>query len=453
MSNNTLSSLAVTKIIEEVPRSEDRQIVESIFLKIDANQQRLPEAFLPSGQQYLDETGDLLSIFSEGLSHDQVVARLNDAIQQLDSVLSEALDQIAAKIRPLEATYQQLYSFFTNAESVEGDQALPAFHILNGDSRVMQHPEKSTTFAILKRFLEECNDRFQPQRTICTLVLPAFLDDSMGLQTKLEDECLKRGVLLVSSLMDDRSIEQILEKYRQQGGAYEFLVRSEQRAAVHVVTADYLKMRKPHYYENSLESADDGLYIPASLAFAGAMVRTDKIAGISQGPLGYQYGQIQGAMGSRFDPTVTEAGQLALKSQVVPIIRNDNGRLCFYGARPLAQQRRGPYKFFSTVRIVQFVERLTKTFLLGATFQRFDPEVVDEVIDKPLRRELERQKRLGTIQEYDLDIRRPHELLMAGIVPVTLKILPTGPIERFQLDIRVPLDAASMEVSVKPLTP
>src|SRR6202044_2337515 len=103
----------------------------------------------------------------------------------------------------------------------------------------------------------------------CNVVIPGFVEQSV--QQMLEEYAEKWGALLVSDLNDHKTVKEVNVQFREKG-SYEFLKRAETQASAHVVLVGWLRMRERHSFENL--DGDDGLYVPPSLIFAGAIART-----------------------------------------------------------------------------------------------------------------------------------------------------------------------------------
>src|SRR5262249_41207883 len=153
------------------------------------------------------------------------------------------------------------------------------------------------------------------------------------------------------------------------------------QASAHVVLVGWLRGRERYAFEDL--KGDDGLYIPPSLVFAGAIARTDEVSGMRQGPIGTRFGQISGSDKCRIEPRMSQMEDLSMNKQVIPIIRDANNRLCFYGCRTLADDPYGVYKFFTSYRIIRHIERQAGQVLRDVAGLVLDRSTVDESVDKP----------------------------------------------------------------------
>jgi hypothetical protein len=182
----------------------------------------------------------------------------------------------------------------------------------------------------------------------------------------------------------------------------------------------------------------DDLYGPPSLVFAGAIARADDSQGMAQGPVGSRFGQIAGSEKCRVEPLIGEMEHLSMVRQLIPIIRDADNHLCFFGCRTQAEDEYGVLKFFTSYRILRYIERCCRHYLLQVAGQVLTRDFMDEQIEKPLRRMLEEQKEQGTILDYRLDVDKDSQKRMQGICDISLEVMPTGPAETFVLKIDVP---------------
>ena len=198
-----------------------------------------------------------------------------------------------------------------------------------------------------------------------------------------------------------------------------------------------LLLRPAHWFEKNVEGGD-ALYVPPSLVFAGAVARADDQTGIAQGPVGSRFGQIAGASSSRIEPLIGEMEHLSMERQLIPIIRDADNHLCFFGCRTQADDPNGVLKFFTSYRILRYLERCCRHYLLQVAGQVLTRDFMDEQIEKPLKRLLDEQVEQGTLSGYDLFVDKDSQKRMQGICDITLNVMPTGPAETFVLKIDVP---------------
>ena len=199
-----------------------------------------------------------------------------------------------------------------------------------------------------------------------------------------------------------------------------------------------LKLRDAHWFEKNINDEED-LYAPASLIFAGALARTDRARdSVVQGPVGSKFGQIKGIEKARIECMISQMELLSQEMQVIPIIRDADNHLCFYGCRSLADDQYGVYKFFTAYRVLSYLERTIANRLREVAGQVLTREFMDEEVEKPIRRLLEQQKSQGTILHYDLFVDKDSNKRMQGICDIRLEVMPTGPAEVFRVKIDVP---------------
>src|SRR5208337_424438 len=187
--------------------------------------------------------------------------------------------------------------------------------------------------AAIENFCRKRNDNFNFRDDICNLIVPGYIPQTV--REKLEDVATSWGMLLITDIDDEKSFKNV-ERNFLPGGKYEFMKRPEERAASDVVTMGYLQLRPKHWFEKNIDGGDD-LYGPPSLVFAGAIARSDEGQGLAQGPVGSRFGQIAGSEKARIEPLIGEMEHLSMERQLVPIIRDADNHLCFFGCRTQAE--------------------------------------------------------------------------------------------------------------------
>jgi len=413
----------------------------------------LQDIFADLHPAFIDESRDLTSIFTsqtaseflsqltnfeallgENDSYESTVNKMQNQIDQAESIRDQLLDQVFQQIRPIERSYRELMLFFENSKVPDGKVRRPVeLYVLSADPKAMKDVF-SMSVAAVDNFVRKRNDNFNFRDDICNLVVPGFVPQAV--REKFEDIANTWGMLLVSDLDDEKTFKNI-ERNFLPGGKYEFMKRPEDRAAADVVTMGYLQLRPAHWFEKSVDGGDD-LYGPPSVVFAGAIARSDDSQGIAQGPVGSRFGQISGSEKCRVEPLIGEMEHLSMERQLIPIIRDADNHLAFFGCRTQADDPYGVLKFFTSYRILRYLERCCRHYLLQVAGQVLTRDFMDEQIEKPLRRLLDEQVEQGTILGYDLTVDKDSNKRMQGICDITLSVMPTGPAETFILKIDVP---------------
>jgi hypothetical protein len=417
----------VRKVLDEIfvaihPRlGEQKTSIETIFTPETAN-------------EFLSRLTDFESLLAESDSYDETLQKFQRQIDQAEGVRDEVMEKLFEEISPLESTYRQIWLFFENSVVPDGKQRKPVeFFIYNADPQVMRNRESATLEAV-RRFVTNRNDNFNFRDDICILVVPGEIP--MMIREAFEEEAWKWGMLLITDLGDEESYKKVVDQFRP-GGRYEFLKRPEDQAASDVVMVGTLKLRDTHWFEK--ENDDDGLYAPASLVFAGAVARTDRARdSVVQGPIGTKFGRIKGVEKARIECLISQMELLSQEMQVIPIIRDADNHLCFYGCRSLADDKFGVYKFFTAYRVLAYLERAVSARLREIAGQVLTREFMDEEVERPILRLLEEQKSQGTILEYDLFVDKDYNKRMQGVCDIYLEVMPTGPAEVFRVKIDVP---------------
>ncbi|MDX2058520.1 MAG: hypothetical protein SFV24_12015 [Gemmatimonadales bacterium] len=393
-----------------------------------------------SAAQFLKRVTDFSSLLSTADSYDQALKKLDAQMKKLEATRDEVLAQIYEKIRPIERSYREVQLFFENAEVRDSQQRPPVeFFIFNADTKAITSDVNSSTVLAVDEFVQGRNDSFNFRQFICNLVVPGYVPDNV--RKRFEDMANKWGMLLIGDLKDEPSFKALSDQFRTDGGAYEFLKRPEDRAAADVVIAGYVKLREKHWFEKVDDDSDSAdLYGPSSLLFAGNLARTDRTTGggIAQGPVGMIFGQIRGAEKARVEPRISQMEHLSMERQVVSIIRNEDNQLCFVGSRTQAEDPKGVLKFFTSYRVLRYLERRIAVYLRRVAEQRLTRDLVKEQVRNPIEEFLEDELKKGTIYKYNMDIDMDEDKFAQGVLDIKLEVLPVGPAETFELKIDTP---------------
>jgi len=389
-----------------------------------------------SANEFLTQLTDFEALLSEEDDFKQTVEKIQAQIDEAEAMRDQLLAAVFDEIRPIERSYRELMLFFENSKVPDGKVRKPVeLFIFNGDASKMEDVF-AMGVASVENFVRNRNDNFNFRDDICNLVIPGSIKQSV--REKFEDIANAYGMLLMTDLDDETSFKNI-ERQFLPGGKYEFMKRPEDRAAADVVLAGYLQLRQSHWFEKDKKGeVTDGLWGPPSLVFAGAVARADDGAGIAQGPVGSRFGQISGAEKCRVEPLISEMEHLSMERQLIPIIRDADNHLCFFGCRTQAEDPYGVLKFFTSYRILRYLERCCRHYLLQVAGQTLTRNFMDEQIEKPLRRLLDEQVREGTILGYDLFVDKDSNKRMQGICDINMNVMPTGPGETFVLKIDTP---------------
>jgi hypothetical protein len=424
---------------EILGESAARDLLQDIFADLHPGfideSREITSIFTPqSATEFLSQLTNFEKLLEESDTYDITVKKMQGQIDQAEGIRDEVLAQIFQQIRPIERSYRQLMLFFENSKVPDGKVRKPVeLFVLNADAKAMKDVF-SMSVAAIDNFVRKRNDNFNFRDDICNLVIPGFIPQ--GVREKFEDIANSWGMLMINDLDDEKSFKNV-ERNFLPGGKYEFLKRPEDRAAADVVTMGYLQLRPAHWFEKGVEGGDD-LYGPPSLIFAGAIARADDAQGIAQGPVGSRFGQVAGSEKCRVEPLIGEMEHLSMERQLVPIIRDADNHLCFFGCRTQADDPYGVLKFFTSYRILRYLERCCRHYLLQVAGQVLTRDFMDDQIEKPLRRLLDEQVQQGTILGYELNVDKDSNKRMQGICDITLSVMPTGPAETFVLKIDVP---------------
>lgn len=419
--------------------SPARELLQDIFADLHPGlideSRDISSIFTPqSARDFLGQLLDFEKLLSPEDSYEASVKKIQDQIDRAEGMRDQLLAQIFEQIRPLERSYRELMLFFENSKVPDGKVRKPVeLYIFNADAKAMKDVF-SMSVAAFENFVVKRNDNFNFRDDICNVVIPGYIPQPV--REKFEDIANAWGMLLIGDLDDEKSFKNV-ERNFLPGGKYEFMKRPEDRAAADVITMGYLQLRAAHWFEKGIDGGDD-LYGPPSLVFAGAVARADDAQGIAQGPVGSRFGQIGGSEKCRVEPLIGEMEHLSMERQLIPIIRDADNHLCFFGCRTQAEDPYGVLKFFTSYRILRYLERCCRHYLLQVAGQVLTRDFMDESIEKPLKRLLDEQVEQGTILGYDLFVDKDSNKRMQGICDINLNVMPTGPAETFVLKIDVP---------------
>ena len=419
--------------------SPARELLQDIFADLHpglTNEKRdLASIFsAQSAKEFLSQLTNFEQLISADDSYDQTVKKLQGQIDSAEGIRDQLLSQIFDQIRPLELSYRQIQLFFENSKVGDGKIRKPVeLFILNADPKAMQDIF-SMNIAALEHFIVQRNDNFNFRDDICNLVVPGYYPQPI--REKFEQIANAWGMLLIGDLDDETSFKNV-ERNFLPGGKYEFLKRPEDQAAADVCLMGYLQVRAAHWFEKNSD-VSDGLYSPPSMVFAGAVARADDAQGMAQGPVGSRFGRVNGPAKARIEPLIGQMEHLSMERQLIPIIRDADNHLCFYGCRTQADDPYGVLKFFTSYRILRYLERCCRHYLLQVAGQVLTRDFMDQQIETPLKRLLDEQVEQGTILGYDLFVDKDSNKRMQGICDITLNVMPTGPAETFVLKIDVP---------------
>jgi hypothetical protein len=433
-------SVAKSRTTSEILGGSDaRDLLQDIFADLHPafidESRDLSSIFTPqSATEFLTQLTNFEGLLSDSDSYEATVAKMQGQIDQAEGIRDQLLAQLFEQIRPIERSYRELMLFFENSKVPDGKVRKPVeLYLLNADSKAMKDVF-SMSVAAIENFVRKRNDNFNFRDDICNLVVPGFVPQAV--REKFEDIANAWGMLLIGDLDDEKTFKNV-ERNFLPGGKYEYMKRPEDRAAADVVTMGYLQLRAAHWFERGIDGGDD-LYGPPSVVFAGAIARADDAQGIAQGPVGSRFGQIAGSEKCRVEPLIGEMEHLSMERQLIPIIRDADNHLCFFGCRTQADDPYGVLKFFTSYRILRYLERCCRHYLLQVAGQVLTRDFMDDQIEKPLHRLLNEQVTQGTILGYDLTVDKDSNKRMQGICDITLSVMPTGPAETFVLKIDVP---------------
>ena len=416
-------------------RGQVSEILEDIHPRLADRTTPIPSIFKTGGaQELLQRLTAVESILSAADDYETTLQKLQAQIDEAEHTRDTVLAELFEQIRPIEKSYQQIQLFFENAKGDPKKAQDPIeLWVYDTDPGAIKDIH-SVTISSVENFVKAQNADFDFRNDICNIVVPGFLPQPV--REKFEETAHAYNALLIGDIKDEPTYKAVENQYRE-GGNYYFLKRAEEKASCDVITVGYLKVRDAHWFEKKIQNADD-LYVPPSVTFAGAFVRSDSTGGLAQGPVGTKFGQIKGPAKARIEPLITEMTQLSMKRQLIPIIRDGNGRLCFYGCRSQADDPEGVLKFFTAYRILRSIGKRCTSMMTEVAGTPLTRDFMEQSIEQPIQTMLEKEKQKGNIISYTFSVDKSESKRMMGICDVKVEVRPTGMLETVNLSVEVP---------------
>ena len=233
MSEQEAKTATIDEIFAVAEAPQVRKVLADIFTdlhpRLSEQKSNLESIFTAeSAAEFLQRITELETVLSESDEYEQTLGKFQAQIDAAESVRDQVLAQVFEQIRPLEASYRQLWLFFENSVVPDGKQRKPVeFHAFNADPKTMKDRE-SVTLEAIRRFIASRNDNFNFRDDVCNIVVPGSM--TMEIREALEEEALevgqpsghgsgRRTVLQRSreSVPSGRSLR-VSEAARQQGG-------------------------------------------------------------------------------------------------------------------------------------------------------------------------------------------------------------------------------------------
>jgi hypothetical protein len=395
--------------------------------------------FTPStAAEYLDRSADLATTIDEGLDYADALAAIDATIARLEGIRDELLRAVGEVLLPLERSYRLVDLFFANAEQSgkAGGHAVD-LHLFDGNPARIADPTTSVTLAAVEGFARRRNRRFDYELRVAQLVLPGYVPDPVRFAA--ERVAHANGMLLVGDLRDHKGYRQLVAQFEATNGEYRNLLRADDEAATSVVLGTHVKLRDAYWYESGPDGPVD-LYAPASMLFAGALVRTDRQsgAGVARGPVGMRFGYLAGVAKARFESPMDENADLMMNRQLITVARHNDGQLRFAGSRALAHDPYGVYRFFGAYRVLRYLEMCIRDRLTEVADERLRRDTVDERVLQPLTALLGEEVKRGTILSYQLEHDYRVEDYARGKLALGLQVTPTVSAETFTVTLDTP---------------
>jgi hypothetical protein len=160
-----------------------------------------------SARVFLEQLTDISTVLSEDDTFDETLQKLQAQIDGAEAIRDELLEQIFAKIRPIERSYRELQTFFENTRVSDGKLRKPVeLHVFNADPRE-RHDVYSMTIAAIEDFCKRRNDNFNFRDDICNLVVPGWINQ--GVRERLETLANQWGMLPITDIDDENRFKML----------------------------------------------------------------------------------------------------------------------------------------------------------------------------------------------------------------------------------------------------
>src|SRR5918992_135931 len=180
------TATTVKEIFAVAETPQVRKVLADIFAdlhpRLSEEKADLMAIFTPeTAGEFLARITDFQTLLSEADTYEQTLQKFQAQIDKAETVRDEVLAQLFEQLRPIEATYRQIWLFFENSVVPDGKQRKPVeFFIFN--------------------FRDD----------ICNLVVPGPIP--MTVREALEEEAWKWGMLLVTDLADEKSFKDVVNQ-------------------------------------------------------------------------------------------------------------------------------------------------------------------------------------------------------------------------------------------------
>jgi len=157
VTTDTLIDVAQDKAVKKVLRD----MFADIQPRLGEEKTDLEEIFTPeSAEELLQRLTDFSALLSVQDSYQGTLNKFQSQIDKAEKIRDQVLARLYEVIKPIEASYRQIFLFFENSEVPDGKKRKPVeFFIFNADPFAMKNRE-SATLAAIKAFTTSRNDNF-----------------------------------------------------------------------------------------------------------------------------------------------------------------------------------------------------------------------------------------------------------------------------------------------------
>lgn len=313
-------------------------------------------AFSEKRKQLLSLVTDMISLINTSSTAEQAQAKVDEKINEVNTLRKKNLSAIVEASRPLEKSYRELDLFYKNA----GPNKLKNLTIINVDRELIKNSDDQTVTTRVHEILQEPHLRIDQEKVYSLMVIPDFLGEKL-IQT-YADIADANKVLFLTDYKDLPNVDTIV-KYRNSPEGEK--IGGPQKYWSHAVLFGNWIMMREKYPELGEK---EGIYGSVSAAIAGKLYATT----ISQPAAGVQFGEVKNSSGIRFRPNQLEVGLLS-KLGINPMAdfyQQDSP----WDAITLFNGANLELKHYAVVRTIDWIDKSLKHFLGKYTFERLDKD-------------------------------------------------------------------------------
>ncbi|MFC1572953.1 hypothetical protein ACFL6M_05070 [Candidatus Eisenbacteria bacterium] len=370
----------------------------------------------------------LKQLLSKASSHEDAKGKAEQLAKKASELLKKNLGEVSEKTRDLERRYRTFALLIANAQTDPNEKLKVT--VLNADQAELFEPDSDGMKKLGKEIQNYGEYADYKDDAYGLLVIPGdhYRKEHLGLLGTLCKN--SRCFLITDALATEKGLREP-EDYLDQleMDQHKSIPNKSHESRHFIVTVNEAIGR-----EKEPEYEDEDVYLPASAALAGMIIRTDNEEGPHVTPAGEIKGDVRGAARPKIVLNAREHG-LMREMGLVPLA-SPKGTLRFMGARSLCTAEE--FKFFAISRVYDMICNVLQNFAKSIQFRNFDG---------PLRHRIEQ-----SIMDFLRTLRGPGRPLRefsrlevyedtstgeAGIVRVKVELTFNMPIDKVLFDLPV----------------